>query len=46
MRPIAGSGGARVSMLGTAPRADGKAQLTYKGHPLYLFSGDRKPGDT
>jgi predicted lipoprotein with Yx(FWY)xxD motif len=45
-KPIAGSGGAYVSMLGTTPRADGMAQVTYRGHPLYLFRGDRRAGDT
>ncbi len=27
-------------------RVDGKYQTTYKGQPLYLYSGDHNPGDT
>jgi predicted lipoprotein with Yx(FWY)xxD motif len=38
--------GANSSMLGAIPRSDGKPQVTYNGHPLYLYSGDSKAGDT
>jgi predicted lipoprotein with Yx(FWY)xxD motif len=39
-------GGAKASLAGTSPRSDGAPQVTYNGHPLYLFSGDQKPGQT
>lgn len=39
------AGGANASMLGTTKRSDGKPQVTYHGHPLYLFSGDQNAGD-
>jgi predicted lipoprotein with Yx(FWY)xxD motif len=42
--PTAGSG-ADASMLGTSPRTDGAAQVTYNGHPLYTFEGDSTAGD-
>ena len=31
--------------MGTSPRADGTQQITYDGHPLYYFAGDKAPGD-
>ena len=31
---------------GLVSRRDGSRQLAYRGHPLYRYSGDRRPGDT
>lgn len=44
-KPTEGSG-ANASLVATTTRTDGKPQVTYNGHPLYLFEGDKKPGDT
>ena len=38
--------GAKASLISTSTRSDGPRQVTYNGHPLYLFKGDSKPGDT
>jgi predicted lipoprotein with Yx(FWY)xxD motif len=38
------AGGARSALVGVARRADGSRQLTYRGHPLYYYVGDRAPG--
>jgi predicted lipoprotein with Yx(FWY)xxD motif len=36
----------KASMLGTTKRSDGASQVTYNGHPLYYFEGDKNAGDT
>lgn len=40
------TGGAEQSLLGTTKRKDGTVQVTYKGHPVYGFVEDNKPGET
>jgi predicted lipoprotein with Yx(FWY)xxD motif len=39
-------GGANASLVGTTTRSDNSQQVTYNGHPLYLFNRDTNPGDT
>ena len=39
------AGGAQQSLLGTSPRSDGTTQVTYGGHPLYTYVGDKHPGE-
>ena len=43
-KPTAGEG-AMSADLGTTKRKDGTLQVTYKGHPLYTFSGDSAAGE-
>jgi predicted lipoprotein with Yx(FWY)xxD motif len=38
--------GTSAALIGTTARADGTTQVTYAGHPLYYYAGDRTPGDT
>jgi predicted lipoprotein with Yx(FWY)xxD motif len=41
--PVTGDG-ASASMLGTSANTAGGTQVTYNGHPLYLYSGDSASG--
>lgn len=43
--PIAG-GAAKAGKLGTIRRRDGSRQVTYAGHPVYMYVGDTKAGQT
>jgi predicted lipoprotein with Yx(FWY)xxD motif len=38
--------GVQASLLSSSMQANGDAQVTYGGRPLYYFAGDAKPGDT
>ena len=44
-KPTEGTG-VNASLVGTTKRSDGEAQVTYNGHPVYRFKGDKNPGDT
>ncbi|MFJ6808367.1 hypothetical protein ACIQRK_20440 [Streptomyces anulatus] len=33
-------------LLGITKRSGGDEQVTYNGHPLYYYAGDKKPGQT
>ena len=41
-----GGAGLEARWLATTERKDGTTQVTYKGMPMYYFSGDQQPGDT
>ncbi len=43
--PVAGAG-VTAADLATIGRSGGAEQVTYKGHPLYYFSGDSAAGQT
>jgi len=44
-RPVAVKGsGVNASLLGTTRRSDHTTQVTYHGHPLYTFKGDKRAG--
>jgi predicted lipoprotein with Yx(FWY)xxD motif len=42
--PVAGRGLSQA-LIATVARNDGATQVTYKGHGLYLYAGDRSPGE-
>jgi len=44
-KPVALSG-VDQSLVGTTKRADGTEQVTYNGWPVYMFIGDKQPGQT
>jgi len=41
-----GGKGVHQSLLGVIRRGDGRRQVTYAGHPLYTFVGDKASGQT
>ena len=43
-RPSAAARGAHARLVGSVRRRDGRLQVTYAGHPLYYYVGDRRPG--
>lgn len=42
--PIAVDSTVRTNLLGTIQRPGGGSQVSYNGHPLYLYLGDAGPG--
>jgi predicted lipoprotein with Yx(FWY)xxD motif len=44
--PSSGAPRGEVGSLGTVKRPEGTVQVTYKGSPLYTFTGDQQSGET
>ena len=44
-RPVNAGRGARPGLVASVRRRDGRLQVTYAGHPLYYYVGDRRPGE-
>ena len=44
--PSSGTPSGEAGALGTVKRPDGTVQVTYKGEPLYTFTGDQQSGET
>ena len=43
---LSAASGVQASLLSTIKLSNGSRQVTYAGHPLYLYSGDSGPGET
>ena len=43
---VAPGEGTTAADFGTITRDDGKKQTTFRGYPLYYWTGDKAPGDT